>query len=215
MPKRPLQLLWIVLSVMAVCGVAHAAPPPTSNKGVAYRWVDEDGVVHYGDHVPPQDIGKDRAILNSRGVEVGHQDAQKSAEQIAVDQRARDAAIKQKEHDSFLMTTYTSVKDIEALRDARLTQMKAQGAAGEQYLESLRSRLAALQARAILFKPYSERPDARRMPDDLAENLVRTVSELRVQTSAYAANDEAERQLRSQFQADIERYRELNTVHVN
>jgi len=214
MPKRPLQLLWIVLSVMAVCGVAHAAPP-TSNKGVAYRWVDEDGVVHYGDHVPPQDIGKDRVILNSRGVEVGHQDAQKSAEQIAVDQRARDAAIKQKEHDSFLMTTYTSVKDIEALRDARLTQMKAQGAAGEQYLESLRSRLAALQARAILFKPYSERPDARRMPDDLAENLVRTVSELRVQTGAYAANDQAERQLRSQFQADIERYRELNTVHVN
>jgi hypothetical protein len=216
MLKRPLQLLWIVLSVMAVCGAARAASPTSSSKqGVAYRWVDEDGVVHYGDHVPPQDTGKDRVILNNRGVEVGHLDAQKSAEQIAVDERARAAAIRQKEHDSFLMTTYTSVKDIEALRDARLTQMKAQGAAGEQYVESLRSRLATLQERAILYKPYSDRPDARRMPDDLAENLVRTVNELRVQTSAYAANDEAERQLRSQFQADIERYRELNTVHVN
>jgi hypothetical protein len=216
MSKRPLQLLWIVLSAMAVCGAARAASPtPGSQQGVAYRWVDENGVVHYGDHVPPQDTGKDRVILNSRGVEVGHLDAQKSAEQIAADERARAAVIKQKEHDSFLMTTYTSVKDIEALRDSRLTQLKAQGAAGEQYLESLRSRLATLQARAIFFKPYSDRPDARRMPDDLAENLVRTVNELRVQTNAYAANGEAERQLRSQFQADIERYRELNTVHVN
>jgi hypothetical protein len=217
MTKRPLQPLWIAVSVMALCGAAHAAPPRSSSskQGVAYRWVDEQGVVHYGDHVPPEYTGKERDILNSRGVEVGHLDAQKSPEQIAADERARAAVIKQKEHDSFLMTTYTSVKDIEALRDVRLTQLKAQGAAAEQYVESLRSRLATLQARAILFKPYSSRADARRMPDDLAENLVRTVNELRVQSNAYAANGAAETQLRSQFQADIERYRELNTVHTN
>jgi hypothetical protein len=217
MTKRPLQPLWIAVSVMALCGAAHAAPPRSSSskQGVAYRWVDEQGVVHYGDHVPPEYTGKERDILNSRGVEVGHLDAQKSPEQIAADERARAAVIKQKEHDSFLMTTYTSVKDIEALRDVRLTQLKAQGAAAEQYVESLRSRLATLQARAILFKPYSSRADARRMPDDLAENLVRTVNELRVQSNAYAANGAAETQLRSQFQADIERYRELNTVHRN
>lgn len=217
MTKRPLQLLWTAVSVMALCGAAHAAPPNSSSskQGVAYRWVDDQGVVHYGDHVPPEYTGKERDILNGRGVEVGHLDAQKSAEQIAADERARAAVIKQKEHDSFLMTTYTSVKDIEALRDVRLTQLKAQGAAAEQYVESLRSRLATLQARAILFKPYSSRADARRMPDDLAENLVRTVNELRVQSNAYAANGAAETQLRSQFQADIERYRELNTVRTN
>ena len=215
MTKRPLQLLWVAVPVMAMCGAAHAEPPSSSKQGVAYRWVDDQGVVHYGDHVPPEYTGKERAILNSRGVEVGHQDAQKSAEQITADERTRAAAIKQKEHDSFLITTYTSVKDIEALRDMRLTQLKAQGAAAEQYVESLQSRLATLQARAILYKPYSSRPDARRMPDDLAENLVRTVKELRVQSSAYAANGAAESQLRSQFQADIERYRELNTVHTN
>ncbi len=215
MTRRALQRLWIAVSMMAICGAAHAGPPgsSTSKQGVAYRWVDDQGVVHYGDHVPPEYTGKERDILNGRGVEVGHLDAQKSAEQIAADERARAAVIRQKEHDSFLMTTYTSVKDIEALRDVRLTQLKAQGAAAEQYVESLQSRLATLQARAIQFKPYSSRADARRMPDDLAENLVRTVKELRVQTNVYAANGAAENQLRSQFQADIERYRELSTVH--
>jgi len=213
MPRLTPYLLWIVLPVaLAVSGAAHAAPPD-SRQGVAYRWVDAQGVVHYGDHVPPEDTSKERAVLNGRGVEVGHLDAQKSAEQIAADQRARAAVIRKKEHDSFLMTTYTSVKDIEGLRDVRLGQLKAQRAAAEQYVESLRSRLEALQTRALVYRPYNARLDARRMPDDLAENLVRTVNELRVQSSAYAAKSAEEAQLRAQFQADIERYRELNVVH--
>jgi hypothetical protein len=51
------------------------------------------------------------------------------------------------------------------------------------------------------------------MPDDLAENLVRTVNELRLQSGALAAKSEEESTLRQQFQSDIERYRELHTIH--
>ena len=214
MRTRTPYLLWIALPLLTLSGAAQA-DPSTSHQGVAYRWVDDQGVVHYGDHVPPEYTGKDRAILNGRGVEVGHLDAQKSAEQIAADQRAKAAALKKKEHDSFLMTTYTSVKDIEALRDLRLGQLQGQRAAAEQYVESLRSRLGTLQTRALVYKPYNSRADAPRMPDDVAENLVRTVNELRVQSNAYAAKSAEETELRAQFQADIERYRELNTVHAD
>ncbi len=216
MRTRTPYLLWIALPLLTLSGAAQANPASsTSHQGVAYRWVDDQGVVHYGDHVPPEYTGKDRAILNGRGVEVGHLDAQKSAEQIAADERAKAAALKKKEHDSFLMTTYTSVKDIEGLRDLRLGQLQAQRAAAEQYVESLRSRLGALQTRALIYKPYNTRADARRMPDDVAENLVRTVNELRVQSNAYAAKSAEEAELRAQFQADIERYRELNSVHAD
>jgi Domain of unknown function (DUF4124) len=202
----------LVSALLAVS--AYAAPPtqhsPTS-KGIAYRWVDEQGVVHYGDNIPPQYASQDRAILNSQGVEVGHLDAQKSPEEEAVAARTREAAMKQKQHDAFLVSTYTSVKDIEALRDARLDQLHGQRAAAEQYVESLRSRLASLQSRALDYRPYSA--DARRMPDDLAENLVRTLNELRVQASALDAKGSEETALRAQFQADIERYRELHAIH--
>ncbi len=213
MRTRAPYLLWIALPVLTLSGAAQADPSSTSHQGVAYRWVDDQGVVHYGDHVPPEYTSKDRAILNGRGVEVGHLDAQKSAEQIAAEQRAKAAALKKKEHDSFLMTTYTSVKDIEGLRDLRLGQLQAQREAAEQYVESLRARLGTLQTRALIYKPYNTRADARRMPDDVAENLVRTVNELRVQSNAYAAKSAEETELRAQFQADIERYRELNAVH--
>ncbi|HEY2340581.1 MAG TPA: hypothetical protein VGH75_08635, partial [Steroidobacteraceae bacterium] len=63
----------------------------------------------------------------------------------------------------------------------------------------------------LTYRPYNK--DARRMPDDLAENLVRTVNELRVQGSALTAKGAEEAALRSQFQEDIERYRELHAIH--
>jgi hypothetical protein len=205
----------VLLSAAALATAAAAAPTPhtssSSQKGIAYRWVDEHGVVHYGDNIPPQYASQDRAILNSQGVEVGHLDAQKTPEEEAVAARARDALMKQKQHDAFLVSTYTSVKDIEGLRDARLDQLLGQRMAAEQYLESLRVRLASLQSRAVSYRPYAT--DGRRMPDDLAENLVRTVNEVRVQSSALAAKSVEEAALRAQFQADIERYRELHAIH--
>ena len=52
-----------------------------------------------------------------------------SPEEEAAATRAREALMKQKQHDAFLVSTYTSVKDIEALRDVRLDELKGQRAA--------------------------------------------------------------------------------------
>ena len=217
MPVTSRPWVFLLLASAALGTAAWAAPSPhpsqNAHKGIAYRWVDEQGVVHYGDNIPPQYASKDRDILNEQGVEVGHLDAQKTPEQEAAATRARDALMKQRQHDAFLVSTYTSVKDIEALRDARLEQLKGQRAAAEQYLESLRARLSTLQSRALSYRPYSTRADAWRMPDDVAENLVHTVNELRVQSSSLDAKSAEETALRAQFQSDIERYRELHAIH--
>jgi hypothetical protein len=176
-----------------------------------YRWTDDQGVVHYGDSIPPQYAQKERSVLNSRGVEVRKLDAQKTPEQLAADARAQENTFKVKQHDAFLMNTYTSVKDIEALRDLRLDQLHGQRVAAEQYVDSLHARLSSLQTRALNFKPYSPRPAAHRMPDDVAEDLVRTLNELRSQNNALVSKTEEETTLKAQFQADIERYQELRS----
>jgi hypothetical protein len=209
-------LLLVLLSASALLALsAHAAPSQYSQKkgGIAYKWVDEQGVVHYGDNIPPQYAQQNRTVLNGQGVEVAHVDAAMTPQQAAAEARKKSELLKQRQHDSFLVSTYTSVNDIESLRDVRLDQLQGQRTAAEQYVESLRSRLGALQARAVTFQPYSDRADARRMPDDLAENLVRTLNEMRQQNAALAAKGEEEKTLRAQFDADIQRYRELHTIH--
>ena len=207
-------LLAVLLGAAALlAAAAYAAPSSSKQGGIAYKWVDEQGVVHYGDHIPPQYAQQDREVLNSQGVPVGHVEAAQTPEQTAAAALKKAEVFKQRQHDSFLISTYTSVKDIEALRDVRLDQLQGQRTAAEQYVESLRSRLGSLQVRAVSFQPYSANPDARRMPDDLAENLVRTLNEVRVQSAALAAKSEEEKTLRAQFDADIQRYRELHSIH--
>jgi hypothetical protein len=168
--------------------------------------------VHYGDSIPPQYAQKERTVLNSRGVEVRKLDAQKTPEQLASAERTQKDDFRQRQHDAFLLNTYTSVKDIEALRDLRLDQMRGQKVAAELYVDSLHSRLSALQERAKLFKPYSARPQAHKMPDDIVEDLVHTLNELHTQSNALTKKNEDEAALKAQFQADVERYRELRTA---
>jgi hypothetical protein len=177
-----------------------------------YKWVDDQGVVHYGDSIPPQYAQKESAVLNKEGVQVGHKDATKSAAQLAAESAAEEQVARQKQRDGFLLATYTSVKDIEQLRDERLLQIKGQRVAAEQYVASLGERLSALQIRAQNFKPYSSRPDARRMPDDLAEQMVHTLNDIRTQKSALNSSREEEAKTQTQFQADIDRYKELRAA---
>jgi hypothetical protein len=203
-----------VLVAASICAsLAFGAANSSKDKSVSYRWVDENGVVHYGDRIPPQYAPNERSVLNSQGVEVKHLDAQKTPEQLAAEERVQEGVVKQKQHDSFLLSTYTSVKDIEALRDVRLDQLRGQRVAAEQYVDGLHSRLGALQQRVLLFKPYNTSPGAHRLPDDLAEDLVHTLNELRTQKNDLARKEEAESTLRSEFQADIERYQQLRMVN--
>jgi hypothetical protein len=205
--------LWLIAAGCSLPCITLGAGTPTDSKGpIAYRWVDDQGVVHYGDRVPPQFAQKEATMLNREGVEVGRLSAEKTSEQAEATRREQEQLRRQKQHDDFLLTTYTSVADIEQLRDERLRQLKGQRVAAEQYIAGLHDRLLALQARAMLFKPYNAESQARRLPDDLAEQLVRTVNEIHTQRTALEAKDQQESAVRSQFQADIDRYRELHAA---
>jgi hypothetical protein len=202
----------LALILALACGAGSALAQNSSQGPIAYRWVDEHGVVHYGDTVPPKYARNSRQILNSEGVEIGHVDAEKTPEQLAAEAHAHARRIAQEQHDYFLLSTYTSVKDIESLRDERLSQIETQQTAAQQYVQSLQSRLASLQSRAQQFKPYSSRPGAPRMPDDLAQELVQTLGEVRVQDQAIQARTEQEAQVKAQFQSDIERFEQLKAA---
>src|SRR5580658_1394113 len=153
--RGPRLALGLVLGLTGVllAGTAVGTGPTAGTGGTTYKWVDEQGVVHYGDSIPPQYAEKEHHVLNNQGIEVGRTEAQMTPEQLAVEARNHEATLKQQQHDSFLLATYTSVKDIESLRDVRLDQLQGQRTAAEQYVENLHSRLVALQGRVEHFRP--------------------------------------------------------------
>lgn len=200
------------LALALACGAGSAFAQDSDKGAVAYKWVDEHGVVHYGDTIPPQYARNSKQILNGQGVQIGEIDAEKTPAQQAAEAHARARRLAQQQHDYFLLSTYTSVKDIESLRDERLAQLEAQQTAALQYVQSLQSRLDSLQSRAQQFKPYSSRPNAPRMPDDLAQELVQTLGEVHGQDQAIQARNQQEAQVKSQFQSDIERFEQLKAA---
>ncbi|MCC7464301.1 MAG: DUF4124 domain-containing protein [Gammaproteobacteria bacterium] len=211
---RTIVLPVLVATLLAVASAPAAEKPRRSGtksqpEEQTYKWVNEKGEVQYGDAVPAQYSQSERVILNKQGVEIGRIDSRRNAQQAAEQTRAQQEAERRLQHDQFLLTTYTSTRDIERLRDERLEQIDGQIKAAQAYIETLDSRLLALQGRATRYKPYAATADAPRMPDDMVEDLVRTASETRDQRRSLETRRKDLLDVRAQFDADIARYKEL------
>jgi hypothetical protein len=199
----------LVLTIAALVVPAFAGAAEASKGGRSYKWVDEHGVTHYGDAVPPEYASQGRSELNAQGVELKQYPRQLSAdEQDAAQKNAAEQA-KQRQHDAFLLNTYTRVADIEQLRDERTGLVDGQIMVARGSIDGNRQRLAELERRLHVFRPYSDAASARRMPDQLAEEIIRTLKERDSLQELLASHEAQKLAQRAQFDADIARYREL------
>lgn len=206
-------LATVLCGLLAASGAyaAKQAKKAADPTGKTYKWVDENGVTHYGDTVPQEYSQREQQILNSQGVEVQKRQAEMSpAEAAAYAAKQKEEALR-RQHDMFLLSTYPSVSEIENVRDQRLDQINGQISASEAYIGTLTTRVDRLKDRSMGYAPYNTKPGARRMPDDLAEEMVRALSELRTQNSALAQRRSELQKVVDQFDADIKRFRELRT----
>jgi hypothetical protein len=181
-----------------------------------YRWVDDDGVVHYGDRVPPEYADRDRDLLNTQGVTVATQEGvlteAERAERARLAAREEEARMRRMENarrDQVLLDTYLSVVEIEQLRDRRLELLEAQIKVTEHYLNNLRKRMSRLQREAADYKPYSDDPDAPDVPEALGLELSRTIASISLYEQTLMRSRDEEKALTAAFSRDIERFREL------
>jgi hypothetical protein len=204
------RLFALAASLVLVCTFAAAAQV----KGTGlYKWTDKDGVTHYGDTIPPEYAAQEREELNRQGVTVRELPRQLSAAEAAAAKKKAAEEDRRKQHDSFLLHSYTSVSDIEQLRDERIVLIESQMELARTAIATTNQRLAAQEARLKNFRPYAASTNARRVPDQLAAEVVRSLSErrsLQTQLEKYAA-DKVEQQ--RSFGADIARYKELTAAN--
>jgi hypothetical protein len=213
--RKPTLFVAFCSTLLFACAIAQAAkqstskPPAAEQSGRTYKWVDSQGMTHYGDSIPPEYAQGSRSELNSQGVEVRKVPAQLSPQEAAMAEKTEAEISRRRQHDTFLLNTYVSAKDIEQLRDERITLIDSQLSIARGSIESIDGRMKAISTRMAAFKPYSKSPTARRLPDPLAEEAVRVLQERRSMDGTVAARQQEMRDLREQFDADLARYREL------
>lgn len=181
-----------------------------------YKWTDKEGVVHYGDRIPPEYANIDRNVLNNQGVRVGFEEGEITPEERvalearqAAEEQQRQIRLDAARHDRMLLETYLSVSDIEDLRDRRLELLESQIKVTELYLGNLRKRLVGLQEEASVYRPYTTKPNAPQIPENLALDISRTAASINVYEQTLSRTRADQLELRNSFEQDITRFKQL------
>ena len=182
---------------------AHGVPALAT----MYKWVDEQGVTHYGDSVPPEYRNRANEELNQRGVVIKKNDAALTPEQI----KARDAelakrkqATEESRRDAVLLGTYSSAEEIDLARDRNLKQIELVIKDTQAQLKSVEDQLKTTRRNAAAYA-HDNQP----VPDGLQGDiqiLERRKQDLEVAIVQKRADAEA---LRARFEEDKKRYIEL------
>ena len=180
-----------------------------AQQSTAYTWVDDEGVRHYGDSIPPEYADKPKDVVNEHGVTVRHIQGKRSDEEIAAELAAKELAMQeelQRRADQALLSTYINVAEIEMHRDRRIELFQAQARVTELYLRNLRRRLDQLKGEAGRFKPYSSDPDARVVDPNLVDEIQETETAIARHMSNLRRFQAEEKQIVDRFEVDIQRF---------
>jgi chromosome segregation ATPase len=203
------RLVFLAIALMAVSTVAIAAPSKSKTK--LYKWVDKNGVTQYGSSIPPEYASQQSEQLNSQGAVIKTQEAQKTPEQVAAEEHAKQQAqqdaqaqIAQKAHDKVLLDTYTSVADMERDRDSKLSAIDAQINVLNGSISVAQRTLADFQGRA------AELADKNKpVPADVQKHIDTSKQQLILNQQQLLQQQQHKQQVADQFISDIARYKEL------
>jgi hypothetical protein len=201
----------IVISAL----VALSSTAVAREESNVFKWVDEDGVIHYGDSIPPEyrDLPKER--LNDQGVAVEAIEGKKTEEQLAEEARLeklRVAQELQQRADQALLNTYLSVEEIVMHRDRRVELFQAQSRVTELYLRNLNGRLESIREEASRYQPYSQDSNAPMIPDELARDLRVTKDTIARHENNLKKYERDERDIIERFNRDIVRFKILKGI---
>jgi chromosome segregation ATPase len=174
----------------------------------AYKWVDEKGVVHYGDTLPPEAAKKQNAKINSQGRKTDTSAAQLTPEQIA----ARDAELARKKErdekvaerrrlDNMLMSTYSKESDFQTSYERNAGSLKARLSSIDDRLKGLEERERKVLDEMEFYTAGKSKKNAKKTDDKKAPQVPPQLT--------------ADHERITKERAQLQKERELTTVDLN
>ncbi len=175
-----------------------------------YKWVDNQGVTHYSETLPPEYANKSRQILNKSGVVIKTQDVLTPDERRAKDEesaktRAEAAAARdQRRYDKSLVESYSSVDEIELAKTRSLQQVDAGITSINSQIAMVTNHLSSLQ------KEVAERRKAnKKVPLFMLNEIKESQERLGSLQQDLARSKEKRADVQARFDSEKTRYKEL------
>lgn len=199
--------LWGALALAALvignAPVAHAA---------TYKWVDDKGVVHYTDKIPPEAVDKGNVELDKQGVAIKKTDPALTPEQrkARVDEEARQQQLAKdrdliERRDRALLATYTVESEIDLARKRALSTIDAQVQSSTAYSVTLTKRKTELEGKIAAL---GDKP----VPVVQERELANISAELDKQVDLIAAKQKEIIAVNARYDADKKRWKELRAA---
>ena len=201
-PAMPLASL-VLAALILLAPTVHAA---------TYKWVDDQGVVHYTDKIPPEAINKGSVELNKQGIPIKKNDPALTPEQRRVreaeDERGRQAAKVREEiqrKDRALLQSYTNESEIDLAKKRALGTIDGQVQSAQAYIATLAKRKVEIAGRVATF---GNTP----LPPALEREVANVNEELEKQADLIATKRKEVVVVTARYDADKQRWRELRTI---
>ena len=178
-----------------------------------YRWVDEQGNVHYSDRVPPEQTEGGRAVYNEGGIRI-----KEVAPAMTEEEKAREAELarlreqqqklidEQRGADERLLRSFPTEEDIYLARDGKLATVDLGIDIAYANIQRMKHRLLDLQEEVEFRK-------SRNQPVDAYQPRIDSLSEqIEDAYSSVLADEQRKEEIRSEYDHHAERYRELKQL---
>ncbi len=176
-----------------------------------YKWVDDEGQMHFGDRIPTKYLVKEHDELNEQGVRIKHKAAEKTAEERAVENRLKyekkKAALivkKKQQRDRVLLDTYTTERDLTVARDSRLEAVGSQIQLAETIIADSGKKIVSMEKQIVQIQASN-----REVPLDLYDRLENEKQQVIVQTKVMENHKKRRDEISAQFNDYIERFKVL------
>ena len=195
----------LIAALLVLAGAVMLAASTAANAQM-YRWVDEHGVTHYGDRIPPEYARVRREEINESGRVIGvHKRQATAAERAAERQRQARAAAERRatqrrsQYDRSLTATYHDVRQLEHAYDDRLAIVAGKIRSTESIRDDVRGQLDALYKRS----------EKRGAEAGLDKRIRQTEARLAEKQAIIDRLEQQRTEIRRQFEADRARFLEL------
>ena len=196
----------ILLANLLLAPNAHAAMK---------KWVDEDGQVHYGEHVPFQYLRGEHSEINEQGITVKRSKKMKTEReynaqalqrriQVIADKKRQLAERRAALRDRVLLDTFTVENDLIIARDARLDSVDSQISLAQTLIKNDVKKLDVVKKRIKEIET-----SGRKAPENLYKE-VSSVSKQLENNRSFTEDKKNERTyIIESFDADVKRFRVL------
>ena len=196
-----MRFVLLSLSVVLLCGSFSA-------QAKMYKWVDENGQMHFGDKIPPKYLVKEHDELNDQGLKVEHKDAAKTAEEKAEEKRLQKerekaalAEKKKQQRDRVLLDTYTTESDLVVARKSRLDAVDTQILLAESIIGESNKTIVSLEKQVTSIKASN-----REVPAGIYKRIESQKHQVKMHAEVMESHKKRRNEISTQFNGYIERF---------